>query len=325
MTDTNTANWDNYWQGRASQLSGNALVEVGIEKNHALKDFWLTAFRNIEKSAHIVDFACGAGSVLEHAHKVGLSNLTGLDVSQKALDVMVEKIPSASSVRTQVDKTPLKNNSVDIITSQFGVEYAGSRKKLHEAFLEMHRILKPNGRIIVLAHAENSVIYEGCKRSLDQINNVEKSQFIKTAKKLILALSGSQTQGKSTDFKNLTRRLNQSAEPIVEWLRTSDRSHNEFARFTYYLLESSHKLIVNHERYPREESLGWFKGMEAELKAYKGRMLSMTQAALNKVEIMELVETLAKGQVGLDFTPNQSFNLSTDTKQAAWIIKAKKR
>ena len=115
MPDTNAAHWDNYWQGRASNVSGNALVEVGIENNHALKTFWLEIFKPLEKSAHIVDFACGAGSVLEHAFNLGFLNLSGVDVSQKALDVMLAKIPTANGICAPVNKIDQTDNNLSLI------------------------------------------------------------------------------------------------------------------------------------------------------------------------------------------------------------------
>lgn len=278
----------------------------------------------MEKSTRVMDLACGAGSVLEHAHKLGFTNLTGVDVSQQALDVMLEKIPVARGICSQVDKLPQDQNSIDLIVSQFGVEYAGTRQKLHAAFQEMSRVLATKGRITIVAHAKNSVIYEGCSNSLEHAKLIDDSRFIETAKKTISSLHNNDREAAPATTQKLMESLNHSAEPIMAWLRNTDRSKNEFARFTYHLLESSHKLIANHAAYSKSESLNWFSGIEDEIEAYRGRMSSMTTAALSEVEISKLSEDLSTGQNGLSFLPVEKLYFPPNKKLAAWVIRAKK-
>jgi len=325
MPDTNAAHWDNYWQGRASHITGNALVEVGIENNHALKKFWANTFSQTSKSARIIDLACGAGSVLEHADKLGFTNLTGVDVSQKALDVMTKKIPAASGICAQVDNVPQADNSADLIVSQFGVEYAGSQAQLFDAFREMYRILKPSGEIVIVAHAKNSVIYEGCSGSLKNAKTIEESLFLDIAKKTTLTLYENRNQSNSANQQKLMEQLNQSAEPIMTWLREADRSQDEFAKFAYHILESSHKLITNHSAYSKIEALEWYTGIQAEIDAYTGRMSSMTKAALSELEIFDLIGKLDSGQTRLTFSPLDKLYFPPNKKLAAWIIEAKKQ
>jgi len=324
MSDLNAAHWDNYWQGRASKQSGNALVEVGIENNHALKTFWIDKFSQSKTSDKIIDFACGAGSVLEHAYGLGLSELTGVDVSQEALNVMKEKIPPAIGICAQVDNIPQADKSYDLVVSQYGVEYAGSRQNLLRSFQEMRRILKPTGRLTVIAHAKNGVIYEGCKTSLDNAKRIEESDFINlTAKILAILHAGDQEQDRASLQKQVTK-LNEAAEPIMTWLKTSDTKQDDFARFTYHILQSSHKLITNHNAYSREDSLNWLSNIESEIDAYKGRMTSITKAALTEEEISELIQKLSLDEGSLTFDPTEEFYFGSKRKRAAWVIRARK-
>lgn len=325
MPDTDAAHWDNYWRGRASHQTGNALVEVGIENNHALKEFWLDTFQQKSKSAYIIDFACGAGSVLEHAHTLGFSNLTGVDVSQKALDVMMQKIPAASGICSHVDKTPLEDESADFIVSQFGVEYAGSRKQLLNAFREMHRLLKPGGEITIIAHAKDGIIYEGCEASLKNAKIIEDSQFLEIAKKTIIAIHKNRILAENPGYQKLIGQLNESAEPIMAWLRGANREKDDFAKFSYHALESSHKLITHHNSYSKIDTLNWFKGIQSEIDAYKGRMSSMIKAALSKDEIESLIGALALARTTLKFSPLEPLFFPPNKKQAAWIIRAQKQ
>ena len=324
MPKSDPENWDNYWQGRSSQRSGNALVEVGIENNHSLNQFWLDFFHAKSKSSEIADFACGAGSVLKHANSLDFSHLTGIDISPKALDIMQKKIPGATAICSPVNKTPLKNASFDIVVSQFGIEYAGNKNNLLQAFREMHRILKPDGEICVISHAENSVIHKGCLVSLSNIKVIETSRFIETAKNTLSKLYESDSGSTPQDFNAQFAQLNQSAQPIMEWLKTANRDKDNFAQFTYNMLESSHKLITRYQSYSFQDGLKWFEGIESELAAYKGRMTSMTQAAQSEEDLSILVKNLTQLESKLQFSALEKFYFPPDNKLAAWIIRASK-
>ena len=322
MAKTDAQNWDNYWQGRASKATGNALIEVGIENNHDLNHFWLEQLKSKPKTTQIVDLACGAGSVLKHALNLKFPNLTGVDISKGALQALTDNISYASTICAPVNNTGLKDEAYDLAVSQYGIEYAGDRKALLQTFMEMHRILKADGEIIVVAHIKDGVIYEGCMDSLKQIQLIKDSQFIPVARDILLTLYKEQSQARDAQLQKLMERLNQSASPVSNWLRGLDRTTNEFARFTYHLLESSHKLITNHTAYSKADSLNWLEGINAELSAYKGRMDSMTRAALSEDDLTFITESLTLENTRLRFEDHEKIFFASKKKPAAWVIKA---
>ena len=330
MADMHAKNWDNYWQGRSSKESGNALIEVGIERNHELRDFWLQTFSDVSKSKKIIDFACGAGSVLEHAQALGLTNLTGLDVSEKALEVMSQKIHGCTAICAPVIKTDLSEDTYDMAVSQFGIEYAGDKSHLFQAFTEMYRILKPGGKAVIIAHRLDGIITEGCQASLEQINLIEDCGFIDAAQNVVSALHEPSRHVNEASSK-LQHKLNGAAEPIMSWLKSfedleAEKTKNQFTKFVYHLLESSHRLITHHKNYSLKDSLSWFQGIRLELEAYKGRMLSMTEAALSLQDISELQEKLKsqRNTSKFNFEETGSLHFNGNSKPAAWIIRAQK-
>ena len=322
MPKSDPENWDNYWQGRSSHQSGNALVEVGIENNHTLNQFWIDFFHDKLKSSKIADFACGAGSVLKHAHSLDFRHLTGVDISPKALDIMQQKIPGATAICSPVDKTPLKDDAFDIVVSQFGIEYAGGQDNLRQTFREMERILKPGGEICVISHAENSVIHKGCLASLSNIKTIETSDFLETAKTTLSKLYSSDRGSNPQDFNPQIAQLNQSAQPIMAWLKTTNREKDNFAQFAYNMLEASHRLITRYQSYSPEDALNWFQGIESELAAYKGRMTSMTQASQSEDNLSKLIKSLDQSGSKLQFSPLEKFYFPPNNQLAAWIIRA---
>lgn len=330
LEDRHAKSWDNYWAGRASHESGNALIEVGVEKNNELRQFWRAAFADQSKNVKLIDFACGAGSVLEHAHKIGIKNLTGLDVSPKALEVMKEKIPGALGICAPVNKTGLAEASYDMAVSQFGIEYAGNKNELQQAFIEIFRVLKPSGQIIIVAHSSEGLIIEGCQSSLRQIKVVENSRFLETSKEVFEGFHDPSKRSNTTEFSALTHRLNEAAKPIMDWLQSipdleEEKKKNEFVKFAYHLLESSHRLITNYERYAKADGIAWFNGIKKELLAYKDRMVSMTKAALSENDILNLKERLTKNiEANIHFEPLEKLYFASRATPAAWIIRAQK-
>ena len=323
MTSDHAQDWNNYWQGRSAKASGNALLGVGIENNDVLTTFWQKIFNEKSKSTKIVDFACGAGSVLTHANEMGFSDLTGIDVSKNAIDVLKAKLPKVSGVVGAVDKTPFDTASFDMVVSQFGFEYAGGAEAIISTATEMTRILKPGGQIVLVAHIDGGAIASGCQRSLEQIALIQESGFFQSAADTFTAIYKAQESSKASDkaaMTNAMSNLNQAAQPIMTWLKRPGASQNEFARFAAHLLDSTHKLLVKHKNYALVDCVSWLNNMKAEVLAYEGRMSSMTGAAISD-DLVSQIQNVFESQ-GLSASPPEKLYFKAGDLPAAWVLKA---
>lgn len=322
MASDHTQDWNNYWQGRSAQASGNALLGVGIENNEILSSFWQDVFGGVPKTAKLVDFACGAGSVLVHAQEAGILELTGIDVSKNAIDVLKSKLPRVTGIVGPVDQTPFDTSSFDRVVSQFGFEYAGDATTIISTAQEMARILKPGGQIVLVAHIEGGAIASGCQQSLEQISLIQDSGFFKSATATFSAIYKSKASSLPEDKEALNQamsHLNQAAAPIMAWVKRPGASKNEFARFAAHLLESTHKLLVTHQKYALTDCLSWLDNMKAEVLAYEGRMSSMTHAAMSE-DLVSRIQNEFKTQ-GLKVHPPEKLYFKTGDLPAAWILK----
>ena len=322
MSSDHAQDWNNYWQGRSAKASGNALLGVGIENNDVLTTFWQNIFSNVPKSTQLVDFACGAGSVLMQAKTAGLSNLTGIDVSKNAIDVLQNKIPTAIGHVGAVDNTPFETDSFDMVVSQFGFEYAGGRSEVMAAVREMRRIVKPSGQIVLVSHIKEGAIARGCQQSLEQITRVIKSGFFESAKDCFMVIAKSQKATQQADkdaVMHTMARLNDTAEPIMVWLRQVGDSKQEFVRFTYHLLESTHKLLVNLNNFHLKDCLTWLDDMRSEVLAYEGRMASMLGAAISEELALRISEDISSNSAEV-FRPEKLYFVEGDL-PAAWVLR----
>ncbi|MDG1518228.1 MAG: bifunctional demethylmenaquinone methyltransferase/2-methoxy-6-polyprenyl-1,4-benzoquinol methylase UbiE [Flavobacteriales bacterium] len=101
----------------------------------------------------VLDIACGTGDFAIEDLKSGATEVIGLDISKGMVDVGIEKVNKkglASKVSLRVGDSEnilFEENSFDGITVGFGVR---NFENLEKGLSEMHRVLNPEGQLIVL-------------------------------------------------------------------------------------------------------------------------------------------------------------------------------
>ncbi|PAF45494.1 bifunctional demethylmenaquinone methyltransferase/2-methoxy-6-polyprenyl-1,4-benzoquinol methylase UbiE [Helicobacter sp. 11S02629-2] len=136
----------------------NRLLSLGIDvswRKEACKEAFL-ALEN--RHVDIADVACGTGDMLIHwqesaiLHNIEIKSINGFDPSSGMLDIAKKKIPSMESNLHIASATniPLPDNSVDIVSIAYGLRNVVDRK---DALKEFHRVLKPNGVVVILEFA----------------------------------------------------------------------------------------------------------------------------------------------------------------------------
>jgi demethylmenaquinone methyltransferase/2-methoxy-6-polyprenyl-1,4-benzoquinol methylase len=101
----------------------------------------------------VLDIACGTGDFAIEDLKSGATEVIGLDISKGMVDVGIEKVNKkglASKVSLRFGESEnilFEDNSFDGITVGFGVR---NFENLEKGLSEMHRVLNPEGQLIVL-------------------------------------------------------------------------------------------------------------------------------------------------------------------------------
>jgi len=132
-----------------------------------------------QKPNNILDIATGTGDLAINLVKTGADKIVGLDISKGMLDIGRKKIKSKklSEIIQMVigdsENLPFGDNSFDAITVAFGVR---NFENLEKGLLEILRVLKPNGILVIL---ETSVP-----------KKIPFKQFYFTYTKLLLPLIG---------------------------------------------------------------------------------------------------------------------------------------
>ncbi len=319
----NKQNWGNYWQGRAGDTAGEALVGVGIEHNTKLAAFWAACFDGLDSGTRILDMACGAGSVLRHAHNNGFTDLSGVDISDAAIKAMQGEFTSAHGIVAPVENTGLADGGYDMVVSQYGFEYAGSARQVLAAAREMARLVCAGGQFTALCHIKDGGIEQEVSGHLHDIKTITKTGFILAAKavfKKAQELETMPTTERKNAYEQAVSGLTGPRDKLTTWITDGSEHASEIHKLGQHLYSGTVDLFARRKAYSLADILAWLDGMQREIDAYKGRMLSMKQAALSEKAARTILDVFK--EAGFEVEEPQEFYLEDDTKPAAWILKA---
>src|SRR6516164_3445404 len=129
------------------------LASIPAEANMGLSCGNPTAFANLRPGETVVDLGCGGGlDVLLAAPKVGQTGKAiGMDMTPDMPDrarrnASRQGLTNVEFYQATIDKLPLPDESVDCLISNCVINLAPDKRAV---FGEMHRVLKPGGRVAV--------------------------------------------------------------------------------------------------------------------------------------------------------------------------------
>lgn len=129
--------YERYWDVREDQLDDFSLKWPKLEP-HIPR----------EKGITIVDFGCGAGHLIEEAHRINPSaRFIGVDVSREALERAKMRCPYATFHRiNDGGAVPLPDASVDFVLSSEVIEHVYDTENMAA---EVARVIRPGGRVLL--------------------------------------------------------------------------------------------------------------------------------------------------------------------------------
>ena len=141
-----------YWNHRYTGYSKVNQKELeGIQRERWKKQFerLLPANKNLK----VLDIGTGPGFFTIILEELGYTNITGIDVSEKMLEVAKENIQkygkknsSIQLIQMDAQKLEFKSETFDIIVSR---NLTWNLEKPQQAYSEWLRVLKPNGALFI--------------------------------------------------------------------------------------------------------------------------------------------------------------------------------
>ena len=121
------------------------------EPIHKIEDDFIYKFLNDNgfTSGKILDLGSGTGVLLNHVN-IHLDNYSGLDISERMLEISSEKFPKHKFTKGTMSNIPFDDGSFDCVLSLFG-SFSYSLNHL-KTVQEIQRVLKPNGKLFIMAY-----------------------------------------------------------------------------------------------------------------------------------------------------------------------------
>ena len=272
--------WNTYWSG---DQTGHAYSDHGASQP-ALSEFWqknLSSLLLSSEPIRVLDLACGNGALTQLVENLKGSthvDLHCLDASSAALANVASRIPTVTTVESDMRPIPLADAGFDIVLSQFGTEYAGL-----DAFDEAARMVSPNGTAVFVIHMQGGIIEAESKYNHDATQALIDSSFLDNTTKVVdlgFAQMGDNSQENALRFKEACVPFNQSIAAVESIL--TDYGVNVAAGTIHKLYNDVANIVENLAKYDQNEVGQWLTGMASELAAYQLRMQSMLNAAIDQ-------------------------------------------
>ena len=314
-----TLSWDKFWQ---SSNHSQAFSDHGV--NHpTIQTYWQNFFLQISEEGKdtikLLDLACGNGALFDIANTVPSASkqivFTGIDSSKAATDNLLVKHPKARVINSPLSTLPFDDNSFDVVTSQFGLEYAGL-DNIDEAI----RVLADGGSLRLLVHFKGGTIAGECQRNLNTLTVLRDSNFIALARDLFH--TGAQAaQGKNRAEYDAAGSALAATLPKIEHTiqHAGDLPAVDMLEHLYLTVGKIHN---NLTQYDPQEVQSWLSDVEAENLAYQGRMESMLNAAIDEDEFAALCAKVTNK--GLSVTQAGPLLPHDSNRSLAWALTAKK-
>lgn len=142
--------WDGFARLNAGERFKAQSAEMGTPVTEAIVEE-----AQVLPGMRVLDLACGSGepSISIAALLQGTGHVIGVDMAALPLEVARERarkrgLSNVEYLQADVHALPFAEATFDRITSRLGVMFFGD---LPSALAEMHRVLKPGGRIALLA------------------------------------------------------------------------------------------------------------------------------------------------------------------------------
>ncbi len=114
----------------------------------ALRQHVASSIAPVAPTFSLLDAGCGTGGMLKMVReKFPLADLTGVDQSEHAVELTAGRETGAKLVPASVHELPFPQDSFDFVLSLDVLSHAGVDDAL--ALHEMHRVLRPGGRLIL--------------------------------------------------------------------------------------------------------------------------------------------------------------------------------
>ena len=173
MKNPDAKYWSPYWTNPTVTSFGNLFPD---NYDGVMLEFWQRRIRG--DLHHVVDLACGNGALTWIGNDIlnamgGDARITGVDFATidpfKSLKRKPDDYPRVTFIgSTAAEKMPFGDGSVDLVISQYGIEYSD----FEQSVPEIGRVLHGSGRVAFILHDKESVIVKGATQHVEDFRTI---------------------------------------------------------------------------------------------------------------------------------------------------------
>ncbi|AOE49052.1 class I SAM-dependent methyltransferase [Kangiella sediminilitoris] len=286
-------NWSNYWKSNSIDSCSQGVKSTDSE----IDTFWKDTAKSLNKDSQVLDLCTGRGDVVdkmisaqESAGK-DISHYTGVDLSEIPSELAMSRFKSHAqrvnlNYGTSVAALPYDDNKFDLVTSQFGIEYAVSKDSLIEIF----RVLKNEGKLRLVIHHQNSILTKVAKEERSHIEYlIDESNFFDLAQKLIPVFAklrnpaNAEKLNKDQEAISLRSLFNNASKGILD--RAAKSNHPDALKEVLSFTEGLFRVAREQGVKPAKDELSKYID---ELKQSKVRMQELIDCAFTEEDIKGL-------------------------------------
>ncbi|WP_333606514.1 class I SAM-dependent methyltransferase [Arsukibacterium sp.] len=283
--------WNDYWL-HSSSLSSFAEGTAAAGYQGELLAFWQRYFAALAPAAILVDIGTGNGAIAVAARQFSNQQQLAFDIhatdaaninplvtfahNAQLLDVLkqIKFYPCCPA-----EQLPFPDNSINLITSQFALEYAN----IELAVTELLRVLAPMGTLVAVMHHNDTQLAQDCLAGIKVLQLfLEQKPFFECARQLISSLIQQQLSAANPAIQRQCQQHNQQLLTLVSSIKQQLKEEHQLW-FTDVMAKVA-KLIMQ----PAEGALQALEKYENQYKANLLRLLDQRQAAFNADKLAAL-------------------------------------
>jgi len=291
--------WSLYWQ---SSNQESCIATNAGEDAEVLRNIWRYFSEKLSEKSKVLDLATGNGSVpinlLSISEQLAITGVDFASISPHKFGPN-ESILAAVNFLPNIDivSLPFEENSFDVVTSQFGFEYANKE----QAAKEFIRVLKKSGKFLLIIHHKDSEVVKPAKTKINELT-------------LLCEESGLFTQFEC--FLNNALCLFDIEQSGKHFLAQNQGKISQAITGQFFL--GINQLIDFKEQLkPKSELLKLFSDMQIRMLAEKSRLEQLVSVALSLDEIVHFCDMLTLLGVTTSY---QKVLLPSDSAILAWQV-----
>jgi ubiquinone/menaquinone biosynthesis C-methylase UbiE len=305
MASSAPDDWTTYWQKQKATSFGAVFLDT---YDGSIREFWQRQLTG--RLDEVVDIACGNGALCWLADEIlnrptQRTRITGVDFADiDPFAVLGRKPGDYPNVRflgaTLVESLPFADQSVDLVISQYGIEYAD----VDSGIAEIDRILKPTGGMAFLMHDSESPVVKNAIRHLEDFKSVLNLGIHDHAMRLdelAQRMPATEERQRSKEFSALVAKL----DTLTKQVQDIVRDYEEQSPIHRYMNEIIN-LFVSASHPPGADTRARIAAARDGLSSAIKRRTHLQSAAMSETERAHLVGLIERS----GFTITESATLS---------------